>query len=317
MTMSMFTCKPTHPFLQIQAGNSRLSSRLRPSKDKVVVVMGATGTGKSKLSVDLATQFNGEVVNADKMQVYEGLDVITNKITAEESCGVPHHLLGIKHPSADFTCTDFSNMASSTVASIIDQKKLPIIAGGSNSYIEFLIDNEAAGFRSKYDCCYLWVDVSMTVLHQIISDRADRMVEKGMVDEARQMFSPNADYSTGIRRAIGVPEFDYYFRLEPHVNEETRAKLLQEAIYEVKINSCKLACRQQDKILRLMHDKGWDIQRLDATDAFLKYGKESNKAWKELVLKPSKAIVSQFLKSSDPKLHNNGTTLKAMVTSTR
>ncbi|KAK1352622.1 Adenylate isopentenyltransferase 3, chloroplastic [Heracleum sosnowskyi] len=315
--MSMFISKPIHPFLQIRAGNSHHSSRLLPSKDKVVVVMGATGTGKSRLSIDLATQFNGEVVNSDKMQVYEGLDVITNRITAEESCGVPHHLLGIMHPSADFTCTDFCNMASSAVASILDRQKLPIIAGGSNSYIEALIDNENSGFRSKYDCCYLWVDVLMTVLHQIISERADQMVEKGMVEEAREMFNPNAKYSTGIRRAIGVPEFDNYFRLEARVNEETRSKLLQEAIYEVKINSCKLACRQQDKILRLRNDKGWDIQRLDATDVFLKYGKESNKAWKELVLKPSKEIISRFLNSSGPKFYNSGTTLKAMATLTR
>ncbi|XP_074344102.1 adenylate isopentenyltransferase 3, chloroplastic-like [Apium graveolens] len=316
MTMSMLISKPTHPFLQIRASNSHHNSRLLPSKDKVVVVMGATGTGKSRLSIDLATQFNGEVVNSDKMQAYEGLDVITNRITAEESCGVPHHLLGIMHPSADFTCTDFCHMASLAVASIVDRQKLPIIAGGSNSYIESLVDDETSGFRYKYDCCYLWVDVPMTVLHQIISDRADQMVEKGMVDEARQMFNPNADYSTGIRRAIGVPEFDNYFRLEARVNEETREKLLQEAIYQVKINSCKLACRQQDKILRLRNDKGWDIQRLDATDVFLKYGKESNKAWKELVLKPSMEIISRFLNSSGPKLCNSGT-LTAMATSTR
>ncbi|XWS69443.1 hypothetical protein CRYUN_Cryun04dG0179500 [Craigia yunnanensis] len=65
--------------------------------------MGATSTGKSKLSIDLATRFNGEVNNSDKIQVYKGLDIITNKVTVEESRGVPHHLLGmVDDPEADF-----------------------------------------------------------------------------------------------------------------------------------------------------------------------------------------------------------------------
>lgn len=279
--------------------------------------MGATGTGKSRLSISLATQFNGEVVNADKMQVHEGLDVITNRITGEESCGVPHHLLGIMHPAADFTSTDFCNTASSAVASIVERQRLPIIAGGSNSYIEALIDNETHGFRSKYNCCYLWLDVSMPILYQIISERVDQMVEKGMVEEARQYFNPNADYSKGIRRAIGVPEFDTYFRLEAFVDEETRERLLQKAIYRVKINSCRLAGCQLEKILRLKNDKGWNIYRLDATDAFQKNEKESNKSWNELVLGPSMTIVSQFLMSSGPDIYNNMTSLTAMAASNR
>lgn len=65
------------------------------NKKKVVFVMGATGTGKSRLSVDLATHFQGEIINSDKMQVYKGLDIVTNKITHTEKQGVSHYLLGI------------------------------------------------------------------------------------------------------------------------------------------------------------------------------------------------------------------------------
>ncbi|KAH0756745.1 hypothetical protein KY290_020238 [Solanum tuberosum] len=66
----------------------------KSSKKKVVFVMGATGTGKSRLSIDLAIHFQGEIINSDKMQVYKGLDIITNKITDIEKQGIPHHLLG-------------------------------------------------------------------------------------------------------------------------------------------------------------------------------------------------------------------------------
>lgn len=268
------------------------------SKDKVVVVMGATGTGKSRLSVDLAIRFNGEIINSDKMQVYEGLDIAANKITEEECYGVPHHLIGIIPSHADFTCTDFCDMVSDKMDGIVARQRLPIIAGGSNTYIKALIDDELYGFRSKYECCYLWVDVSMSVLYQALSDRVDQMVEKGMVEEARKMFKPDADYSKGVLRAIGVAELDHYFRVEASADEETRARLLKEALDEVKINTCRLARRQVEKILALKNVEGWNIHRLDATKVFPKHGKKSSKAWEELVLRPSVEIISQFLNNS-------------------
>lgn len=307
----MSMCKQTHPSLHIPAGTLSLPFlRSRPLKEKVVVVMGATGTGKSKLSIELATRYPAEVVNSDKMQVYQGLDIITNKITEEECCGVPHHLLGTIDPNADFTCTDFCNTASLAMRSIVGRGQLPIVVGGSNSYIEALVDDEIHEFRARYDCCFLWVDVSMPVLHQFLSDRVDRMVDNGMVDEARRMFSPHADYSRGIRRAIGLPEFDQYFRVEPFAGRETRARLLQEAINEVKNNNCKLACRQLEKIYRLRNAKGWKVHRLDATDAFLKHRKESDKAWDELVVGPSMVIVNRFLNNFGPNLYIDSTTVK-------
>jgi len=65
------------------------------NKKKVVFIMGATGTGKSRLSVDLATHFRGEIINSDKMQVYKGLDIVTNKITHAEKQGVRYYFLVI------------------------------------------------------------------------------------------------------------------------------------------------------------------------------------------------------------------------------
>uniref|UniRef100_A0A6N2KQP5 Uncharacterized protein n=1 Tax=Salix viminalis TaxID=40686 RepID=A0A6N2KQP5_SALVM len=97
-------------------------------KDKVVFVLGPTGTGKSRLAIDLATHFPAEVVNCDKMQVYKGLDIVTNKVTEEECRGVPHHLLGIADPDADFTSEDFRHHASLVVESIVTRDRLPIIA---------------------------------------------------------------------------------------------------------------------------------------------------------------------------------------------
>ncbi|PWA35752.1 tRNA isopentenyltransferase [Artemisia annua] len=274
------------------------SLRRRTQKEKVVVVMGATGTGKSRLAIDIATRHQGEIINSDKIQVYEGLDIVTNKISEQECNNIPHHLIGIVEPEADFEARDFVRSASLAMKSIIGRGKVPVIAGGSNSFIEALVDDRNYEFRSRYDVCFLWVDVEMPVLHRFVSDRVDRMVAHGMVEEVRKMWDPDCDYSKGIRRAIGVLEFDAFFRseLSSSSDNETRSKLLEAAINETKVNTFKLACRQLRKINRLKDVKGWQIHRLDATKVFQKNGSDANDAWAKLVAAHGASIVSQFLK---------------------
>lgn len=108
-------------------------------KHKVVVIMGATGSGKSRLAIDLAQHFHAEILNADCMQVYEGLDIVTNKVPVEERKGVIHHLLGTVSSKVNFTSSDFRDTAIPIIDSIISRKHLPIIVGGSNSYIQALV----------------------------------------------------------------------------------------------------------------------------------------------------------------------------------
>ncbi|KAI7728872.1 hypothetical protein M8C21_029787 [Ambrosia artemisiifolia] len=304
----MMMCKQVHaPVMHI-----RMHFQCHPHKEKVVVVMGATGAGKSRLSIDLATRFRAEIINCDKMQVYEGLDIVTNKITDEECDCVPHHLLGLVDPETNFTAENFVSAATLALKSIVGRGKLPIIAGGSNSFIEALVNDEKYEFRSRtclltskliaimdrYNVCFLWVDVAMPVLQQFVSERVDRMVATGMLKEVKNLYNPNMDYSKGIRRAIGVAEFDSYCRAlySSSTNEKTRAMLLESAIKETKINTCKLARRQVEKIYRLRDVKGWKIHQLDATKAFLKQGTSgAEEAWAEQVARPASVIVQEFL----------------------
>ncbi|KAL3718267.1 hypothetical protein ACJRO7_003411 [Eucalyptus globulus] len=108
-------------------------------KPKVVVVMGPTGSSKSRLAIDLASHFPVEVVNADSMQVYRGLDVLTNKVPLDQQQGVPHHLLGTVSPNVEFTAKAFRNAAAPLIDEILSRNKLPVIVGGTNYYIQALV----------------------------------------------------------------------------------------------------------------------------------------------------------------------------------
>ncbi|XP_010551776.1 PREDICTED: adenylate isopentenyltransferase 5, chloroplastic-like [Tarenaya hassleriana] len=303
MKPCMSALKQIQPLLSFQgpAGITMVDVPFFRRKDRVVFVMGATGTGKSRLAIDLATRFPAEIVNSDKIQVYKGLDVVTNKVTPEESRGVPHHLLGTVDPDADFTAADFAREATRAVQSIVERDRVPIIAGGSNSYIDALV-NDCVDFRLRYQCCFLWVDVSRPVLHSFVSERVDKMVEIGLVDEVRRIFDPSADYSVGIRRAIGVPELDEFLLSElQESTDENRARLLETAIGKIKENTCSLACRQVQKIQRLYKQWKWNMHRIDATEVVLRRGEEADEAWETIVARPSSLIVEQFLRYSEER----------------
>ncbi|CAB4279317.1 unnamed protein product [Prunus armeniaca] len=161
------------------------------NKTKVIFVLGSTGCGKTKLSIDLATRYNGEIINSDKIQVYKGLDIVTNKATKHEQRGILHHLLGsIQDPEADFTVQDFCLQVPKALDDITKRNRVPIIAGGSNTYIEALVEDPTLRFQDKYDCCFIWLDVSLPVLYNRVSERVDEMVDAGLVDELREMFVP-------------------------------------------------------------------------------------------------------------------------------
>jgi tRNA dimethylallyltransferase len=143
-------------FLPCQRWMRVLHGRLTmPVRKSIVVIVGTTGAGKSRLAVDVARAFNGEVINADAMQVYRGLDVITNKITYDEMCGVPHHLLGCKVPGEEYVVghwvSDTIQLVSrpyihpkmSHISRKIEEMHardvLPVIVGGTTYWVQHLL----------------------------------------------------------------------------------------------------------------------------------------------------------------------------------
>ena len=108
-------------------------------KQKILVVIGPTASGKTRLSISLAKKFNGEIVSVDSRQVYKGLNIGTEKASTKEMQGIPHHLIDVCEPSDTFTVRDFKKHAEDAIREIASRSKLPIVTGGSGFYIDTLL----------------------------------------------------------------------------------------------------------------------------------------------------------------------------------
>lgn len=103
---------------------------------KVIVIVGPTAVGKTKLSVELAKELDGEVINADSTQVYKNLDIVTAKITEDEKEGIIHHLFDIKNIEEDYTVYDYQRDCRLKIKEILAKNKTPIMVGGTGLYIK-------------------------------------------------------------------------------------------------------------------------------------------------------------------------------------
>ena len=123
---------------------------LSAKKQLVIVVTGCTGTGKTKLGIELAKKFNGEIISADSMQIYQGLDIITNTVTHEEMDGVVHHCINFISPSEQYNVTKYVKYTIPIIQNILSNDKIPIIVGGTAYYIEALLwDLTFSSFKSE------------------------------------------------------------------------------------------------------------------------------------------------------------------------
>lgn len=111
-----------------------------PGRGPVLAVVGATATGKSDMAVALAQRFDGEVVNADSMQVYRGMDIGTAKLPVAQRGGVPHHLLDVWDVRKAANVAEYQHLARSAIAGIHARGRLPILTGGSGLYVRAVLD---------------------------------------------------------------------------------------------------------------------------------------------------------------------------------
>ena len=103
---------------------------------KIIVIVGQTAVGKTAISIKLAKKLDGEIINGDALQVYKGLNIVTDKIKEEEKQGVVHHLLSFKDVNENYSVQEYQKNIRQVIDLVLSKNKVPIIVGGSGLYIK-------------------------------------------------------------------------------------------------------------------------------------------------------------------------------------
>lgn len=242
--------------------------------NKLIIIYGPTAVGKSAVAIELAKRIDGEIISADSMQIYKGLDVGTAKVKSEEMKGVKHHLIDFLDVSESFSVAQFKSMAEKIIDDIISRGKTPIVVGGTGLYIKALICNYDFGNLETNPCqkeeleklsCeqlkskILEIDNNIKIdvlnkrrlirqylllssgkvasktaplypyklfclvdsrekIYDRINKRVESMIEDGIIDEAKYLFSV-ADAKDLSAKAIGYKEFLPYILGEKSLEE--------------------------------------------------------------------------------------------------
>ena len=223
------------------------SSILSPgTMQKLLVILGPTASGKSALAVELAKQFNGEVISADSRQVYKGLDIGTGKITKEEMQGIPHHLLDVADPKIPFSVEHYKILAEQAIIDIFTRQKLPILCGGTGFYISAVVDNISLpkvppNQELRKELEKETAETLFTQLQKLDSRRAEAIDSKNKVRliraiEITQKLGkvPNldvqrlSDYDT-LQIGLTVPDEVLKKRIADRINSRIKIGMIEEA----------------------------------------------------------------------------------------
>lgn len=120
-------------------------------KKPLIVLFGPTASGKTALAVEVCKTFGGEVVTADSMQVYKGMDIGTAKPDKDEMQGIPHHMIDLIEPDENYSLAQYVDKASECIDDILSRGKIPVLAGGTGLYIDTLVDNISLSEEKRDD----------------------------------------------------------------------------------------------------------------------------------------------------------------------
>lgn len=138
----------------------------------VVAVIGPTASGKSDLAVEICRRFGGEVVSADSMQIYKGMDIATAKPTEQEKKNIPHHMMGFLDNTEDYSVALYQQAAAECIADIGSRGLLPVVCGGTGLYVDTLLNNVKLS-EDSYD-----EELRRSLLQRAENEGADRLLEE-------------------------------------------------------------------------------------------------------------------------------------------
>ncbi len=217
---------------------------------KVLVVCGATASGKTSLSVACAKRFNGEIISADSLLVYKGLNIGTAKPTMREREGIPHHLIDVVEPTERFSVSDYEALALPIVENLLTQGKTPIVCGGTGFYVQSILYKSQFGnvganeeIRRRYE--RLAEEKGKEYLHALLKEKDEESAAKLHPNDVKRVVRALEIYDiTGKAKSMQqdkqIPRFDFvavstdypretlYERIDLRVEQMLESGLLDE-----------------------------------------------------------------------------------------
>jgi len=187
----------------------------------MIILTGPTAAGKTELSLKLAERLGGEIISADSMQVYRGMDIGTAKITRDEMRGIPHHLIDVLEPEEDFNVAVFKDMAKAAAEDIISGGHVPIVVGGTGFYIQALLYD--ISFNEEADDGYR---LELEKLAETESGRIELYELLTEIDKP----STEKIHANNIKRVIRALEF-YHHNGYP-ISEHNESERQRETAYD-------------------------------------------------------------------------------------
>ena len=253
------------PFDLTNISNSVKSFSLENStQEKVLVILGATATGKSSLAMKLAETLDTEIISADSMAVYKNFNIGTAKPSAQELKKVRHHLIDILEPNEKFSVAEFVSRAEKIIAEINLRGKIPIVVGGTGLYIQALIEGYKFKDNSKslekifsdtgklkYNALVIGLTASRQKLYARINERTKKMFDAGLVEEVQKLLSAGVNPNSQAMLGIGYKETVEYLQ---------GAATLDETISKVSQATRNFAKRQLTWYRRMDYIKFFNVE---------------------------------------------------------
>lgn len=194
---------------------------MEQTKIPLIILTGPTAVGKTKLSVELAKRVNGEIISADSMQVYRGMDIGSAKVTKDEMQGVPHYLIDEFDPEEEFHVVKFQEYAKRYIREIRDKGKIPILVGGTGFYIQAVL----------YDIDFT-ENGSDTAYREKLQQTADEQGAAVLHDMLRQIDPASAEaiHENNVKRVIRALE--YYHETGERISEHNEEERQKESPYQ-------------------------------------------------------------------------------------
>ena len=218
-------------------------------KEKLIVILGATATGKSALALKMAEELQTEIISADSMMIYKNFNIGTAKPSPDELRRVKHHLVDVLEPDVRYSVADFQIAASKIITDINARGKIPIVAGGTGLYIQALVE----GYKFKdfdevddcgkvkkslqshfketgelvYDAKIIGLTLDRQELYKRINERTQKMFDAGLVDEVKSLLNSGVSRNAQAMLGIGYKEtleyIDGKISLEETINKISQA----------------------------------------------------------------------------------------------